>query len=59
MRHLEHSDEAIILGSGASTDEAIRPLRLMLSIRATDSLACVRQWRRPMRLPAPIITSSC
>ena len=30
MRHLEHSDEAIILGSGASTDEAIR-LSLRLS----------------------------
>jgi len=24
MRHREHSDEAIILGSGASTNEAIR-----------------------------------
>jgi hypothetical protein len=26
MRHREHSDEAIILGSGASTNEAIRSL---------------------------------
>ena len=28
MRHLEHSAEAIILGSGASTNEAIRRRRL-------------------------------
>ena len=26
MRHREHSDEAIILGSGASTNEAIRDI---------------------------------
>jgi len=32
MRHLEHSDEAIILGSGASTDEAIRDLLTMTLI---------------------------
>jgi hypothetical protein len=33
MRHLEHSDEAIILGSGASTDEAIR-----LSLRGYEGI---------------------
>ena len=48
MRHREHSDEAIILGSGASTNEAIRDsLRLSRHIELINDMLRINS--RPHR----------
>ena len=47
MRHREHSDEAIILGSGASTNEAIRSLTQIVAPQGGVS-------RRVSSLPEPL-----